>query len=167
MYLYQNVQTYPRRENYSRQESILNTIIAAFFNHTYNIVYKRINSRPGVKFFKLKLPYISVNLFNPVILFLKSILTSPINIIFSCECVCLSVCVCLCVCMCVCVCVCVCVSLRPSTVKASSVWNSWDCQGADQPCCVEDVGFLYQFHSSLLWNAKLNLSASRLIMFVD
>ena len=31
-----------------------------------------------------------------------------------------------CVCVCVSVCVCVCVCLRPSTVKASSVWISWD-----------------------------------------
>ena len=31
----------PRRENYARQENFLNTIIAAFFNHTYNIVHKR------------------------------------------------------------------------------------------------------------------------------
>ena len=34
------------------------------------------------------------------------------------------VCVCVCVCVYVCVCVCVCVCLRPSTVKASSVWIS-------------------------------------------
>ena len=26
----------------------------------------------------------------------------------------------------------VCVCLRPSIMKASSVWNSWDCQGTDQ-----------------------------------
>ena len=45
-------------------------------------------------------------------------------------------------CVYVCVCVCVCVCLRPSTVKPSSVWNSWDCQGTNQWCCVEDVGFL-------------------------
>ena len=69
------------------------------------------------------------------------------------------------VCVC-CVCVCVCVCLRPSAVKASSVWNSWDCQGTDQRCCIEDVGFLCQFFSSLLWNAEPNLSASRFILFV-
>ena len=62
--------------------------------------------------------------------------------------------------------VCVCVCLRPSTVNASSVWNSWDCQGTDQRCCVEDVGFLCRFPSSLLWNAELNLSASRFILFL-
>ena len=28
--------------------------------------------------------------------------------------------------MCVCVCVCMCVYLRPYTVKASSIWISWD-----------------------------------------
>ena len=66
----------------------------------------------------------------------------------------------------ICVCVCVCVCLSPSTVKASSVWNSWDCQGTDQRCCVEDVGFLCRFPSSLLWNAEPNLSASRFILFV-
>ena len=60
----------------------------------------------------------------------------------------------------------VCVCLRPSTVKASSVWNSWDCQGTDQRCCVDDVGFLCRFPSSLLWNAESNLSASRFILFV-
>ena len=60
----------------------------------------------------------------------------------------------------------VCVCLRPSTVKASSVWNSWDCQGTDQRCCVEDVGFFCRFPSSLLWNAESNLSASRFILFV-
>ena len=38
MHLYQSVQTYPRRENYARQENIFNTIIAAFFNHTYNML---------------------------------------------------------------------------------------------------------------------------------
>ena len=63
-------------------------------------------------------------------------------------------------------CVCVCVCLRPSAVKASSVWNSWDSQGTDQPCCVEDVGFLRRFPSSLLWNEDHNLSASRFILFV-
>ena len=30
MHLYQNVQTYPCRENYARRENIFNTIIAAF-----------------------------------------------------------------------------------------------------------------------------------------
>ena len=34
--------------------------------------------------------------------------------------------VCVCVCVCVRACVCVCVCLGPSTVKASSVWISWD-----------------------------------------
>ena len=68
--------------------------------------------------------------------------------------------------LCVCVCVCVCVCLRPATVKASSVWNSWDYQGTDQRCCVEDVGFLCWFPSSLLWNAEHTLSASRFILFV-
>ena len=53
----------------------------------------------------------------------------------------------------------VCVCVFTSTVKASSVWNSWDCQGTDQQCCVEDVGFLW-FPSSLLWNTEPNLSAS-------
>ena len=73
--------------------------------------------------------------------------------------------ICVCVCACVCVCVCVCVCLSPSTVKASSVWNSWDCQGTDQRCCVEDVGFLCRFPSFLLWNAEHTLSASRFILF--
>ena len=41
MYLYQ---TYPRRQNYDRQQNILNTIIAAFFNHTCNNVNKRLSS---------------------------------------------------------------------------------------------------------------------------
>ena len=63
-------------------------------------------------------------------------------------------------------CVCMCVCLCPSTAKASSVWNSWDCQGTDQRCCVEDVGFLCRFPSSLLWNAEHNLSASCFILFV-
>ena len=38
------------------------------------------------------------------------------------------VCVCVCVCVCAraCVCVCVSVCVRPSTVKASSAWFSWD-----------------------------------------
>ena len=49
---------------------------------------------------------------------------------------------------------CVCVCLRTSTVKPSSVWNSWECQGTDQQCCVEDVGFLCWFPSSLLWNTQ-------------
>ena len=42
--------------------------------------------------------------------------------------VCVCVCVCACgrACVCVCVCVCKCVCLGPSTVKASSVWISWD-----------------------------------------
>ena len=31
MRLYQNVQTYPRRENYAREENIFNTIIAASY----------------------------------------------------------------------------------------------------------------------------------------
>ena len=66
---------------------------------------------------------------------------------------------------CVCVCVCVCVCLRRSTVKPSSVWKSWDCQGTDQRCCVEDVGFLCRFPSFLLWNAEHNLSASGFILF--
>ena len=52
-----------------------------------------------------------------------------------------------------------CVCVFTSTVKASSVWNSWDCQRTDQQCCVEDVGFLW-FPSSLLWNTEPNLSAS-------
>ena len=69
-------------------------------------------------------------------------------------------------CLAVCVCVCVCVCLRPFTVKASSVWSSWDCQGTDQRCCVEDVGLLCRFPSSLLWNAEPNLSANCFILFV-
>ena len=79
-----------------------------------------------------------------------------------------SVCVCVCVRVCVCVCACasVCVCLRPSTVKASSVWNIWDCQGTDQRCCVENVRFLCRVPSALLWNAEPNLSASRFILFV-
>ena len=59
-----------------------------------------------------------------------------------------------------------CVCLLPSTVKASSVWNKGDCQGTDQRCCVEDVGFFCRFPSSLLWNAEHNLSASCFILFV-
>ena len=51
--------------------------------------------------------------------------------------------VCVCVYMCACVRACVC--LRPSTVKASSVWNSWDGQRTDKRCCVEDVGLLCRF----------------------
>ena len=82
----------------------------------------------------------------------------------------LYVCVCVCVCVCRCVCVCECVfmsvCLPPFIVKASYVWNSWDCQGTDQLCCVEDIGFLCRFHSSLLWNAEPNLSASCFILFV-
>ena len=70
------------------------------------------------------------------------------------------------VCVCVCVCVFVCVCLRPSTMKASSVWNSWDCQGTDQRCCVEGIGFLCRFPSSLRWNAARNLSTSRFTLFV-
>ena len=31
MHLYQNVQTYPHRENYARQEKIFNIIIVGFF----------------------------------------------------------------------------------------------------------------------------------------
>ena len=65
----------------------------------------------------------------------------------------------------VCVCVCVC-CLSPTTVKASSLWNNWHCQGTDQQCCVEDVGLLCQFPSSVLWNAEPNLSASHFILFV-
>ena len=38
----------------------------------------------------------------------------------------LCVCVCVCVFVCLCVCVCVCVCVRPSMVKASSVWIRWD-----------------------------------------
>ena len=68
--------------------------------------------------------------------------------------------------VCVCVCVFVCVCLRPSTMKASSVWNSWDCQGTDQRCCVEGIGFLCRFPSSLRWNAAHNLSTSRFTLFV-
>ena len=68
--------------------------------------------------------------------------------------------------VCVCVCVCVCLFLRSSTVKALSVWNSRDCQGTDKRCCVEDVGFLCRFPSSLLWNAEPNLSACHFILFV-
>ena len=63
-------------------------------------------------------------------------------------------------------CGCGCVCLRPSTVKALSVWNSWGCQGTDQRCCVEDVEFLCRFPSSTLWNAEPNLSTSRFILFV-
>ena len=74
--------------------------------------------------------------------------------------------VCVCVCVCVCACASVCVCLRPSTVKASSVWNIWDCQGTDQRCCVENVRFLCRVPSALLWNAEPNLSASRFILFV-
>ena len=62
---------------------------------------------------------------------------------------------------------CVRVCLRPPTVKASSVWNSWDCEGTDQRCCVEDVGFLCRFPSSLLWNAEPNLSAGHFILFLQ
>ena len=40
--------------------------------------------------------------------------------------VCVYVSVCVCVCVCVCVYVCACVCLRSFTVKASSVWNSWN-----------------------------------------
>ena len=40
MHMYQNVQTYPRRENFARQEKIFNTLTAAFFNHAYNIAHK-------------------------------------------------------------------------------------------------------------------------------
>ena len=61
---------------------------------------------------------------------------------------------------------CGCGCFRPSTVKASPVWNSWGCQGTDQRCCVEDVEFLCRFPSSTLWNAEPNLSASRFILFV-
>ena len=77
-------------------------------------------------------------------------------------------CVCACVYACVCVCVCVCVSvcLRPSSVKTSSVWNSWECQGTDQQYCVDDVGFIFRFPPSLLWNAESNLSDSCFILFV-
>ena len=85
-------------------------------------------------------------------------------------CVCVCVCVCVYVCVCVCVSVCVfvsvCVCLRPSTVKVSSVWNSWDCQGTDQRCWVKEVGYLCRFPSSLLLNAEPNLSASCFILFV-
>ena len=72
----------------------------------------------------------------------------------------------LCVCVCVCVHVCVRVCLRPSTVKVSSVWNSWDCQGTDQRCWVKEVGYLCRFPSSLLLNAEPNLSASCFLLFV-
>ena len=68
--------------------------------------------------------------------------------------------------MCVCARARVCVCFRPSTVKTSSVQNIWDCHGTDQRCCVEEVGFLCRFPSSLLWNAEPNLSASRFILFV-
>ena len=61
---------------------------------------------------------------------------------------------------------CGCGCFRPSTVKASPVWNSWGCQGTDQRCCVEDVEFLCRFPSSTLWNAEPNLSTSRFILFV-
>ena len=40
MDMYQNVKTYPRRENYARQENNFNTIIVAFFKHTCNIFNK-------------------------------------------------------------------------------------------------------------------------------
>ena len=70
------------------------------------------------------------------------------------------------VCVCPCVCVCVCVCLRPSTVKVSSVWNSWDCLGTDQRCWVKEVGYLCRLPSSLLLNAEPNLSASCFLLFV-
>ena len=73
---------------------------------------------------------------------------------------------CVCVCVCVCVHVCVRVCLRPSTVKVSSVWNSWDCQGTDQRCWVKEVGYLFRFPSSILLNAEPNLSASCFLLFV-
>ena len=60
---------------------------------------------------------------------------------------------------CLAVCVCVCVCVRPFTVKASSVWSSWDCQGTDQR-------LLCRFPSSLLWNVESNLSASCFILLV-
>ena len=82
------------------------------------------------------------------------------------KCVCVCVCVWVCVCVGVCVCVCVCVCVHPFIVKASSVWNSWDCQETDQRCCVENVGFLCRFPSSPLWYAEHNLSASCFILFV-
>ena len=40
MHLYQNVQTYLRRENYARYEDFINIIISAFFNDTYNVFHK-------------------------------------------------------------------------------------------------------------------------------
>ena len=45
-----------------------------------------------------------------------------------------------------CVCVCVSVCLRPSTVKASPVWNSWECQRTDKRCCVEASRFVLFMH---------------------
>ena len=59
-----------------------------------------------------------------------------------------------------------CVCLRPCTAKSPSASNIWDCQGTDQRCFVEDVGFLCRFPSSLLWNAEPNLSANRFILLV-
>ena len=56
------------------------------------------------------------------VIFAKSLRTSILRNI----CEQLLLCVCACVRACVCVCVCVCVCLRPSTVKASSVWIKWD-----------------------------------------
>ena len=70
---------------------------------------------------------------------------------------CVYVCVCVCVCACVCVCVCVC--LLPFTVKALSVWISWNVREQ-----INDV-LLKKFLSSTLgWDIEpfyvANLSCS-------
>ena len=59
---------------------------------------------------QIKSTIIPLNLSTPASLFLKSILKSPINIMFSCLSLCVYVCVC----------------LRLFTMKASSVWIIWD-----------------------------------------
>ena len=57
--------------------------------------------------------------------------------------------------MCVCVCVCVFMSIHH---EGSMCLEQLECQGTDQQCCVEEVFFLRQVPSFILYNEVLRLS---------
>ena len=63
------------------------------------------------------------------------------------------------------VCVCACVHARVWVCVFRSIHregficlDQLGCQGTDQRCCVEDVGFFWRFSLLLFWNAEPNLS---------
>ena len=72
-----------------------------------------------------------------------------------CVCACVRACVHACMHTCVCVCVCI---FRSIHREGFICLDQLGCQGTDQRCCVEDVGFFWRFSLLLFGNAEPNLS---------